>query len=115
MSTHKPSTTSPSLSNSTSEPAEHTHSTVNELAQSLNKIISEGRNPDSLNIDTLSTVGILRCINNEDAKVAQAVAQEIPHIAKAVDAATISIKSGGRLIYMRRHERAVRHIRCGRV
>ena len=68
MSTHKPSTTSPSLSNSTSEPAEHTHSTVNELAQSLNKIISEGRNPDSLNIDTLSTVGILRCINNEDAK-----------------------------------------------
>ena len=100
MSTHKPSTTSPSLSNSTSEPAEHTHSTVNELAQSLNNIISEGRNPDSLNIDTLSTVGILRCINNEDAKVAQAVAQEIPHIAKAVDAATISIKSGGRLIYI---------------
>lgn len=48
--------------------------TVNELAQSLNKIVSEGRNPDTLDIDTLSTEGILARINNEDAKVANAVA-----------------------------------------
>ena len=74
--------------------------TVNELAQSLNKIVSEGRNPDTLDIDTLSTEGILARINNEDAKVANAVASQIPQIGKAVDAATISIKNGGRLIYI---------------
>lgn len=74
--------------------------TVNELAQSLNKIVSEGRNPDTLDIDMLSTEGILTRINNEDAKVANAVASQIPQIGKAVDAATISIKNGGRLIYI---------------
>lgn len=74
--------------------------TVNELAQSLNKIVSEGRNPDTLSIDTLNTEGILTCINKEDAKVASAVASQIPQIGKAVDAATISIKNGGRLIYI---------------
>ena len=74
--------------------------TVNELAQSLNKIVSEGRNPDTLDIDTLSTEGILARINNEDAKVANAVTSQIPQIGKAVDAATTSIKNGGRLIYI---------------
>jgi N-acetylmuramic acid 6-phosphate etherase len=53
-----------------------------------------------LDIDTLTTDGILTRINNEDAKVANAVALQIPQIAKAVDAATDSIKSGGRLIYV---------------
>ncbi|GFD94737.1 N-acetylmuramic acid 6-phosphate etherase 2 [Alteromonas sp. KUL156] len=74
--------------------------TVNELAQSLNKIVSEGRNPDTLDIDTLSTEDILIRLNNEDAKVANAVALQIEQIGKAVDAATLSIKSGGRLIYV---------------
>ncbi|WP_394223126.1 N-acetylmuramic acid 6-phosphate etherase [Alteromonas gracilis] len=105
MSTNK-SSTSDSLSStsSLSQAAGHktvrAQETVNELAHSLNKIISEGRNPDTLDIDTLSTEGILKSINNEDAKVANAVALQIPQIGEAVDAATASIKSGGRLIYV---------------
>jgi len=100
------SSTSDTLSSkdSLSKAADHktvrAQETVNELAHSLNKIISEGRNPDTLDIDTLSTEGILKSINNEDAKVANAVALQIPQIGEAVDAATASIKNGGRLIYV---------------
>ena len=70
------------------------------LAKSLNNIVSEGRNTQSKDIDTLSTTGILTRINNEDATVANAVASQIDNIARVVDAATASIKNNGRLIYI---------------
>ncbi|MAI38338.1 N-acetylmuramic acid 6-phosphate etherase [Alteromonas sp.] len=72
------------------------HSLINDLA----RIVSEGRNPDTLDIDTLSTVDVLSKINAEDAKVAASVATQIKAIAQTVDAATQSIKAGGRLIYI---------------
>lgn len=100
MSSHNSSTSKSPSDIRTDTKAAGKKPTVNELAQSLNKIVSEGRNPDTLDIDTLTTEGILTRINNEDAKVANAVALQIPQIAKAVDAATDSIKSGGRLIYV---------------
>ncbi|GMM69500.1 N-acetylmuramic acid 6-phosphate etherase [Alteromonas sp. MTD1] len=70
------------------------------LAKSLNNIVSEGRNTQSKDIDTLSTTGILTRINNEDATVANAVASQIDNIARVIDAATASIKNNGRLIYI---------------
>ena len=70
------------------------------LAKSLNNIVSEGRNTQSKDIDALSTTGILTRINNEDATVANAVASQIDNIARVVDAATVSIKNNGRLIYI---------------
>lgn len=70
------------------------------LAQSLNHIVSEGRNSHTKDIDTLSTEGILTRINEEDATVAKAVASQISHIAEVVNAATLSIKRNGRLIYI---------------
>ena len=100
MSSQTPSTSAPFVNASAKNNAEGIKPTVNELAESLNKILSEGRNPDTLDIDTLDTEGILTRLNNEDEKVANAVALQIPQIAKAVDAATISIKNGGRLIYI---------------
>lgn len=42
---------------------------------------------------------MLRLINREDHKVAPAVAQVIPDIARAVDLVVKSFRSGGRLIY----------------
>jgi len=105
MSSHSPSdlesSTAVNVDNNVSDENKAVNKpTVNELAQSLNKIVSEGRNPDTLDIDTLSTEDILIRLNNEDAKVANAVALQIEQIGKAVDAATLSIKSGGRLIYV---------------
>jgi N-acetylmuramic acid 6-phosphate etherase len=66
----------------------------------LDKLITEGRNPDTLDIDRLSTEDMLKKINNEDKKVPIAVEKEIPNIAKAVDVIAEKLKQGGRLIYI---------------
>ena len=61
---------------------------------------TESRNPASEHIDQLPTLDMLRVINEEDAKVAAAVATELPHIAKAVDAIAARFEQGGRLFYI---------------
>jgi N-acetylmuramic acid 6-phosphate etherase len=61
---------------------------------------TEQRNPRSRGLDTKSTIEILRLLNHEDARVAHAVQQELPKIARAVDAIVKSIRSGGNLIYV---------------
>jgi N-acetylmuramic acid 6-phosphate etherase len=61
---------------------------------------TEARNPASELIDQLSTIEMLRLVSEEDAKVAAAVAAELPHIANAVDAIADRFKQGGRLFYI---------------
>jgi len=61
---------------------------------------TESRNPASEHIDQLPTLDMLRIINEEDAKVATAVAAELPHIAKAVDAIAARFEQGGSLFYI---------------
>lgn len=58
----------------------------------LEALMTEGRNPDTLDIDKLSTEDMLRKINDEDKKVPIAVEKEIPNIAKAVDIAAEKLK-----------------------
>ena len=43
-------------------------------------LVTEGRNPSTLEIDLKETTGILTLINNEDKKVAPAVEAEIPRL-----------------------------------
>lgn len=66
----------------------------------LEHLTTETRNKKTMNLDELTPLGLLEVMNEEDQKVAQAVRQEIPQIAKAVEAITMAIKQGGRLIYM---------------
>jgi N-acetylmuramic acid 6-phosphate etherase len=66
----------------------------------LNNLPTEERNSASMKIDLETTDGILRIINQEDQKVALAVAREIPQIAKAVDLICEAFKQGGRLFYV---------------
>jgi len=61
---------------------------------------TETRNPASEHIDRLPTLEMLRLINDEDARVAAAVAAELPHIANAVDAIADRFERGGRLFYI---------------
>lgn len=65
----------------------------------LTTLVTESRNKDSENIDMLSTVEMLKVINQEDKKVALAVEAIIPEIAKVVDLIANAFQSGGRLIY----------------
>ena len=53
------------------------------------RLTTEGRNPRSMHIDTMSTEDMMRCINEEDKLVPLAVEKEVPNIAKAVDAIII--------------------------
>jgi N-acetylmuramic acid 6-phosphate etherase len=66
----------------------------------LEHLLTEQENPASEGIDALPTEDILRIINAEDRKVADAVAREIPNIARAVDAIVSALQHGGRLFYI---------------
>ena len=63
-------------------------------------LITEGINPNTLRIDECPTEEILRLLNEEDAKVPAAVAEEIPQIARAVDVLHQVLKDGGRMFYI---------------
>ena len=51
----------------------------------LEHLISEERNPNSMEIDLLPTAEVLRAINCEDRSVPDAVGKVITEIARAVD------------------------------
>lgn len=65
----------------------------------LDKIKTEERNSSTMNIDRLSTLDMVKLINEEDKKVALAVEAEAEHIAAAVDVIAAQMKLGGRLVY----------------
>ena len=65
----------------------------------LQKIATEQRNPNTMNIDTLSTLEMVKLINQEDHRVADAVGEVTDKIAQAVDVIAEKLAAGGRLIY----------------
>ncbi|WP_368927766.1 N-acetylmuramic acid 6-phosphate etherase [Proteus columbae] len=69
------------------------------MAIDLSNLVTESRNHNSENIDTLSTFDMLKVINNEDKKVPLAVEKALPEIAQLVDKVAIAFSQGGRLIY----------------
>lgn len=76
------------------------HASNADLIQQLDTLVSEGRNPHTMNLDKLSTYSLLKVINDEDQKVAEAVSLALPEIGQAVDQIVCGLKKGGRLIYI---------------
>ncbi|MEN4977766.1 MAG: N-acetylmuramic acid 6-phosphate etherase [Erwinia billingiae] len=66
----------------------------------LGALVSETRNPETMDLDNLSTLEMVTKFNQQDATVAEAVRLTLPDVAKAVDAAAASLSAGGRLIYL---------------
>jgi N-acetylmuramic acid 6-phosphate etherase len=64
------------------------------------KLLTEQTNPHTKDIDRRSTLEIVTLINQEDRKVAEAVALVLPQIAKAIDAIVERIQTEGRLFYV---------------
>ncbi|MEA2027325.1 MAG: N-acetylmuramic acid 6-phosphate etherase [Chloroflexota bacterium] len=60
---------------------------------------TEARNPRTLAIDTLPTMGVLELLNDEDAQVAPAVRAALPALAEAVEAAVARYEAGGTIHY----------------
>ena len=65
----------------------------------MSEIITEYRNENTKNIDLLSTIDIVRKINEEDKLVAQVIEDELPNISKAVDIIAKQFLKGGKLYY----------------
>lgn len=66
----------------------------------LAALVSETRNADTMDLDRLSTLEMVTKFNQQDATVAAAVSKTLPDVARAVDAAALSLSEGGRLIYL---------------
>lgn len=66
----------------------------------LDRLVSEGRNPRTVDIDLLPTIDVLHKINDEDRVVPAAVEKVLPEIAAAVDCIVLAFQKGARLIYL---------------
>lgn len=66
----------------------------------IKDLTTEQRNPATMHIDTMSTIDMVKTINHEDEKIAQAVGRQSEQIAKAIDLAAENYRKGGRLIYI---------------
>ncbi|MBE7703401.1 MAG: N-acetylmuramic acid 6-phosphate etherase [Cyanobacteria bacterium SIG28] len=65
----------------------------------MSDIITEFRNENTKDIDLLSTIDIVRKINEEDQIVARAVEDESTNIARAIDIIAKQFLQGGKLYY----------------
>ena len=70
------------------------------LLKTLETMLSEQRNPNTLHIDALSSLEVVTLLNHEDKQVAFAVEKNLPRIAQAVEHIVAAFQSGGRLVYM---------------
>src|SRR5579885_1186186 len=61
---------------------------------------TEKVNPATTEIDRMSPLEIAQVMNAEDAKVAEAIKQELPQIARAIEEIAARLRRGGRLIYV---------------
>jgi N-acetylmuramic acid 6-phosphate etherase len=64
------------------------------------ELVTEARNPASADLDRLSTIEFVQLVNDEDAKLANAVAEQVQQIAIAIDLIADRLAGGGRLIYV---------------
>lgn len=66
----------------------------------INHLQTEQRNPKTLHLDQMSAREIVQVMNEEDARVIQAVKEAQDVIAQAIEVIVPCLKAGGRLIYI---------------
>ena len=66
----------------------------------LDQLETEFRNPDTFQLDLLSTQDLVAVIQREDEKVATSVRRALSEIVAAVDRIVYSLRAGGRLFYI---------------
>ncbi len=70
------------------------------MLNDLSKLITEQRNPNSVDIDLKSTEEVLQIFHEEDRKAVAAVEAESASIARGVTLITAAFRRGGRLFYI---------------
>lgn len=66
----------------------------------LRSLDTEKPNPASAGLDRMSSLALVRVINQQDTRVAAAVRKALPQIARAIDLIVPRLEKGGRLIYV---------------
>lgn len=66
----------------------------------LESLTTERRNETTFGLDEMSVAEAVHLMNQEDHKVPDAVAEQLPQIEKVIEATITAFKKGGRLIYM---------------
>ena len=72
----------------------------NIILKSLSSLITEQRNPNSVDIDRQSALDIVRLMNKEDKQVPLAIEACLPEISLAVDEIVRAFQQDGRLVYI---------------
>lgn len=70
------------------------------MSLDLDRISTERRNPNTMNLDMMSPLELVSAMNREDAKVPEAITPVLPEISRCVEWTIASLEAGGRLIYM---------------
>ncbi|MEL4897843.1 N-acetylmuramic acid 6-phosphate etherase [Crocosphaera sp. Alani8] len=71
-----------------------------ENIQERGHLLTEQINPNSQNLDQLSTVELVELFNSEDSQTLKAIAQAKVELAKAIDVTSKALSQGGRLFYV---------------
>ena len=66
----------------------------------LRQLSTEQILPAARDLDRMSSLEIVRLMNDEDANVAGAVRRALPQVARAIDVVAAGVRQGGRLIYV---------------
>ena len=70
------------------------------MSLNLKNMSTETRNQNTMNLDIMSPLEVVTVMNQEDAKVPEAIKPALPNIAQCVTWAISSVEAGGRIIYM---------------
>lgn len=66
----------------------------------LSKMMTETRNPNTMDLDQMSALEIVTAMNREDRRVPEGIEPELPRIAAVVEAVEAAFRKGGRLFYL---------------
>ena len=70
------------------------------MSLNLKNMSTETRNQNTMNLDIMTPLEVVTVMNQEDARVPEAIKPALPNIAQCVTWAIQSIEAGGRIIYM---------------
>ncbi|WMJ87063.1 N-acetylmuramic acid 6-phosphate etherase [Anaerocolumna sp. MB42-C2] len=66
----------------------------------IDHLKTESRNPKTLNLDTMTTMELIRIMNEEDQNVINTIKEALPQIEKSIRLVIEALDQKGRLIYM---------------
>ena len=69
------------------------------MSVDLKRLSTEKRNPDTKNLDSMSTLEIVKAMNLEDKKVPEAINEHLEEISLIIEDAVDALKRNGRIIY----------------